>query len=99
LDSVPHDAFFQATLKEPPKAVVSMRKTIIVSYASTGTYYCLIAFLGYAALGSGVPGDVLTGFSVSKAVEVLANAAVLGHMLAAVQVYMHPIYEVRMSNT
>ncbi|GAX82508.1 hypothetical protein CEUSTIGMA_g9935.t1 [Chlamydomonas eustigma] len=83
----------QATLKEPPKAVVSMRKTIIVSYASTGMYYCLIAFLGYAALGSSVPGDVLTGFSVSKAVEVLANAAVLGHMLAAVQVYMHPIYE------
>ncbi|GAX74515.1 hypothetical protein CEUSTIGMA_g1964.t1 [Chlamydomonas eustigma] len=84
----------QATLLEPPKSAFSMRKTIYVAFGTTCVFYVAIALLGYAALGSDVPGDVLTGFSgVSTQVEVMANAAVLGHMIAAVQVYMHPIFE------
>jgi hypothetical protein len=70
-----------------------MQKTIAASYSSTGLFYGCISCLGYAALGSTVPGDVLVGFSISKEVELVANIAVLLHMVAAVQVYMHPIYE------
>ena len=58
-----------------------MQKTIAVSYGSTGIFYFAISCLGYAALGSNVPGDVLTGFSVSKEVEIMANSAVLFHMV------------------
>ena len=76
----------QATLKEPPRAAVSMQKTIVASYSSTGAFYFSIACLGYAALGATVPGDVLVGFDVSKEVELMANSAVLFHMIAAVQV-------------
>ena len=58
-----------------------MKKVVSVSYGSTGLLYFSISCLGYAALGSDVPGDVLTGFNVSKSVEILANAAVLLHMV------------------
>ena len=67
-----------------------MQKTIVASYSSTGIFYISIACLGYAALGSTVPGDVLVGFDVSKEVELLANSAVLFHMIAAVQVGLRP---------
>ena len=63
-----------------------MQKTIVASYSSTGAFYFSIACLGYAALGATVPGDVLVGFDVSKEVELMANSAVLFHMIAAVQV-------------
>jgi hypothetical protein len=45
-----------------------MHKTIAASYSSTGIFYFLISILGYAALGTNVPGDVLVGFSVNKEV-------------------------------
>ena len=84
----------QNTLKEPPKAVVSMKKTIVTAFLSTAAFYLSVAVTGYAALGSSVPGDVLTGFDVSPEVELIANAAVLLHMVAAVQVFQQPLYEV-----
>ena len=70
---------------------MSMQKTIVASYSSTGVFYISIACLGYAALGSTVPGDVLVGFDVSKEVELLANSAVLFHMIAAVQVALEAV--------
>ena len=84
----------QNTLKEPPKAVVSMKKTIVAAFLSTAGFYLSVAVTGYAALGSAVPGDVLTGFDVSPEVELFANAAVMMHMVAAVQVFLQPLYEV-----
>jgi len=77
----------QSTLKEPPKAVESMTKTIMASFSSTACFYITVACTGYAALGSTVPGDVLIGFDVSKSIELIANVAVLLHMIAVVQVF------------
>ena len=82
----------QNTLKEPPKAVTSMKKTIVTAFLSTAAFYLSVAVTGYAALGSSVPGDVLTGFDVSPEVELIANVAVLLHMIAAVQVFQQPLY-------
>ena len=65
-----------------------MKKVISTSYGSTGLFYFSISCLGYAALGSDVPGDVLTGFNVSKAVEILANAAVLLHMVCTIMMVL-----------
>ena len=62
----------QATLKETPtgpRSAVTMQKSIMTAFGSTGFLYLTIACLGYAALGSTVPGDVLVGFSVSKEVR------------------------------
>ena len=83
----------QSTLKEPPKSVVSMGKTIKASFATTAMFYISVACSGYAALGASSPGDVLTGFNVSKEVELIANVTVLLHMIAVVQVYTQVSYE------
>ncbi len=83
----------QSTLKEPPKAVVSMGKTVTASFGTTAFFYTTVATTGYAALGSSVPGDVLTGFSLSSELELLANIAVLLHMVAAVQIYTQSLFE------
>jgi len=46
-----------------------------------------VAITSYMALGNGVPDDVLTGFSATPLwLNMLANAMVLLHMVAAVQV-------------
>ena len=76
-----------------------MKKTIVTAFLSTAAFYLSVAVTGYAALGSSAPGDVLTGFDVSPEVELIANAAVMMHMVAAVQVFMQPLYEVRLKCT
>jgi len=85
------------TLREPPRAAVSMRKSISASMTTAFTLYALVSVLGYAALGPDAPDDVLVGFEkVNFAplwLAMLANAAVLVHMIAAVQTYMQPIFE------
>lgn len=85
------------TLREPPRAAVSMRKSISAAMTTAFTLYALVSVLGYAALGPDAPDDVLVGFEkVNFAplwLAMLANAAVLVHMIAAVQTYMQPIFE------
>ena len=71
-----------------------MKKTIVTAFLSTACFYLSVAVTGYAALGSSVPGDVLTGFNIFPEMELFANAAVLLHMVAAVQVFLQPLYEV-----
>lgn len=87
----------QHTLREPPRAAVSMRKSIGAAMSTAFTLYGLVAVLGYAALGPDSPDDVLVGFEkVNFAplwLAMLANAAVLVHMIAAVQTYAQPIFE------
>jgi amino acid permease len=85
------------TLREPPRAAVSMRKSIGAAMSTAFTLYSLVAILGYAALGPDTPDDVLVGFEKVNFAPVwlamLANAAVLLHMVAAVQTYAQPIFE------
>jgi len=87
----------QHTLREPPRAVVSMRKAVGASLSTGLALYALVAGLGYAAIGDAVSDDVLTDFErVDFAplwLAMVANAAVLLHMVSAVQVYLQPIFE------
>lgn len=85
------------TLREPPRAAVSMRKSITAAMSTAFTLYALVSILGYAALGPDAPDDVLVGFEkvhfAPLWLAMLANAAVLVHMIAAVQTYVQPIFE------
>ncbi|GBG00553.1 amino acid permease [Raphidocelis subcapitata] len=84
----------QDTLREPPRAAVSMRKSIRVGLSTTFTCYALVSVLGYLALGNSVPDNVLVGFHKSPAwVNILANAMVLVHMVSAYQVYAQPVFQ------
>lgn len=86
----------QHTLREPPRAAVSMRKAIGASMSTGLTLYTLVAVLGYAAIGN-ASDDILTDFEAKSFAPVwlamVANAAVLLHMVSAVQVYLQPIFE------
>jgi amino acid permease len=53
----------QDTLREPPRAAVSMRKAITASMSTCYGLYMLVGCLGYAALGDSVPPSI---FQVGK---------------------------------
>lgn len=46
----------QDTLREPPKAAISMKKSLNAGLGLTFVIYIAVSFLGYAALGDAVPG-------------------------------------------
>jgi hypothetical protein len=52
-------AGLQDTLREPPRAAVSMRKAITASMSTCYVLYMLVGCLGYAALGDDVPASIL----------------------------------------
>jgi len=72
-----------------------MDKAINVSFASTSFFYLAVGILNYAAMGSHVLGDVIVGYTGSgqSYLALLANVAVLLHMVAAVQVFSSPVFE------
>ncbi|GAB4816159.1 hypothetical protein N2152v2_003205 [Parachlorella kessleri] len=82
----------QDTLREPPKAVKTMKKVVHLSLGISAAFYLVISITGYLALGNSVPGDVLTGFTGPSWVICLGNAMVVVHMIAAYQVYAQPLF-------
>lgn len=82
----------QTTLHEPPKAIVNMRRAINSGMGCSLVFYMAVSILGYLALGDGVPGDILTGFSGPASVVTAANIMVLLHMLPAYQVFSQPVF-------
>uniref|UniRef100_A0A383V4H3 Amino acid transporter transmembrane domain-containing protein n=1 Tax=Tetradesmus obliquus TaxID=3088 RepID=A0A383V4H3_TETOB len=82
----------QSTLHEPPKARINMRRAIHTGMGGSLLFYLAVSILGYLALGDGVPGDILTGFSGPAAVVSAANVMVLLHMLPAYQVFSQPVF-------
>lgn len=83
----------QSTLKEPPKAEVSMRKSIWAAFGTAGALYAAVSALCYSALGDEVHGSVLLNFKSSLPwVTVLGNALVLIHMVSAYQIFCQPFF-------
>ncbi|WIA23496.1 hypothetical protein OEZ85_000240 [Tetradesmus obliquus] len=81
------------TLREPPKASVSMKKAVNLGISITFVVYSAVSVLGYMALGDGVPGNILLGFRGSPGwVTLLGNLMVLIHMVSAYQVLAQPLF-------
>ena len=72
------------TLKEPPAAMVSMKKTGNGALAITMFFYLMLSIFGYGALGNSVPGDILTGFDNPVWLIVFANIMVRRRVRALV---------------
>lgn len=65
-----------------------MKKATSLAILVTTVFYLLCGLIGYAAFGSGAPGNLLTGFSSFKPfwiVEV-ANICIIIHLVGAYQV-------------
>lgn len=70
-----------------------MRKSVTASISTAFVLYLLVSILCYLALGDSAHGMVLTSFdSAAPWATLLANALVLGHMVAAYQVFCQPMF-------
>lgn len=65
-----------------------MRKAVTASLLTTFAFYVAVGLAGYAALGEGTPGNILTGFSHPAALVTAANAMVLVHMVSGARMRM-----------
>ncbi|KAI7842736.1 hypothetical protein COHA_003665 [Chlorella ohadii] len=84
----------QDTMKQPPSAVVQMRKAVNVSVTGAFCFYLSVAVAGYVSLGNSVPGMVLEGFPDAPiGLMIAANVAILLHMVSAYQVYAQPLFD------
>ena len=85
----------QDTLKQPPKAVGTMRKAVTIGVSGAFVMYFSAATADYAALGNTVPGEVLErptdptqgiGFnSAPTSIILIANFCIVIHMISAYQ--------------
>eukprot|EP00887_Chlorella_sp_A99_P005579 scaffold1.g5579.t1 len=82
----------QDTIKEPPRAVLSMRRAINAGLGVSVGFYLAVAVLGYLAFGNAVQPDIIVSFSGPTWAVVLAQVFVLLHMLGAWQVFAQPFF-------
>lgn len=82
----------QDTLKSPPPENQTMKRASLYAVGVTAILYISLGCIGYAALGNGAPGNILTGFNEPFWLVDIGNIAVLIHLVGAYQVYGQPIY-------
>jgi amino acid permease len=80
------------TLKQPPAAAKSMKKSVNIAVTGAFVFYALVAFAGYAALGNSVSALVLQSFTGPKWALLIAELAVLAHMSTAFQIFLQSIF-------
>lgn len=82
----------QDTIKEPPRAVLSMRRAINAALSVSVFFYLLVAVFGYLAFGDTVPSDIIVAFDGPKWAVILGQVFVLLHMVGAYQVFAQPFF-------
>lgn len=82
----------QDTLRQPPSAVRTMRRAVILSMTCTFVLFFLLSVGCYSALGDNVTPIILDSFCGPNWALLLAQCFVLLHMLTAFQVYGQPVY-------
>lgn len=74
------------TLKSPPPENQTMKRASLYAIGVTAALYISLGCIGYAALGNGSPGNILTGFYDPFWLVDIGNIAVLIHLVGAYQV-------------
>lgn len=82
----------QDTLREPPRASVTMKRVLNISLTVAMSFYVAVSCVSYAALGNNVPGEILQGFIGPMWAVNLAQAMVIVHMIPAYQVFAQPLF-------
>jgi len=82
----------QSTLKQPPSAVRTMNRVSGIAITGSYMFYIIIACGGYAALGSSVQPIILDSFCGPNWAILLAQIAILIHMLSAYQVFGQALF-------
>ena len=79
-------------MRQPPSAATTMQRVCNAALSTSFVLYFLVAVAGYAAEGDAVKGMILESFSGPAGALLLANCAVVGHMLTAYQVFGQPAF-------
>lgn len=68
-----------------------MKKAAMYGIGVTTIFYLSLGCIGYAAFGSGAPGNILTGFGVYEPFWLIdiGNICLILHLVGAYQVYIH----------
>ena len=83
----------QATLPRPP-TVKRMMRGVNIAFVITGALYLAVSVSGYHALGSATGPNIILAMTNGPAwLRALARAMVVVHVLAAYQVYTHPVFD------
>lgn len=83
----------QDTLRQPPDAQKTMKKASIIAVTGAFGFYFATSVACYSALGNSVAGEVLDGFEQAPNwVLVVANFAIVIHMIMAWQVWAQPVF-------
>lgn len=81
------------TLRQPPSGIVQGKRMVSISLTAAFSFYLVVAVTGYAALGNDVQGLILASFDTPSWAIILANAAVVLHMVFAFQVLAQPVFD------
>lgn len=80
------------TFKQPPNAMTKMKITCNYAITISFFFYLTVAVSGYCAFGNDVSGMILESFTGPAWALILANLAVMAHMLTAVRSsYLHSL--------
>ncbi|KAK1401754.1 Amino acid permease 6 [Heracleum sosnowskyi] len=84
----------QDTIKSSPQEKKVMKNAISISIVATTVFYLLFGLIGYAAFGSGAPGNFLAEFGSFKPCWIVdfANTCLTVHLFGAYQVACQPVY-------
>lgn len=82
------------TMRQPPSAVVQMKRAINVSLTVAGSFYLGVACTGYASLGDATPSLILSGFTDAPQWAVLlAHFAIVVSMMTTWQIFAQPVFD------
>lgn len=86
--------FLKDTLKSPPPENKTMKKVSLLAISGTTLFYLALGCMGYAAFGSEVEGNVLTGFHSPRWLVDFGNLALIIHLIGGYQVFAQPIFAI-----
>ncbi|KAF7849717.1 hypothetical protein BT93_L0352 [Corymbia citriodora subsp. variegata] len=84
----------QDTIRSPPPEAKTMKKAMSVGVTVITLFYMLCGCMGYAAFGDSAPGHLLAGFGFFNPywLVVIANLAIVIHLVCAYQMFAQPLF-------
>lgn len=83
----------QDTLRQPPKASKTMKKSSLTSISGAFGFYFTVAIANYSAFGNDVPSFIFNAYSGPQWVVCLGYICVMLHMVSAFQVFAQPMFD------
>ncbi|WCJ44178.1 amino acid permease 2 [Euphorbia peplus] len=84
----------QDTIKSPPAESKVMKKVTLYAISGTTLFYVSVGWIGYAAFGNSVAGNILVGFHQPYWLVDIAHLSLILHLIGAYQVFGQPVFAI-----